>query len=49
MEYICYCVLSLQAQHWHMEQSKWYANEYQKQTEEHPLTFWVVDSKRMDD
>ena len=39
----------LQAQHWHMELSKWYANEYQKQTEEHPLTFWVVDSKRMDD
>ena len=38
----------LQAQHWHMEQSTWYANEYQKQTEE-LLTFWVVESKRMND
>ena len=38
----------LQAQHWHMKQSTWYANEYQKQTEE-LLTFWVVESKRMND
>jgi len=38
-----------QAQQWHMEQSNWYANEYQTQTEEQLLTFWVVDSQKMDD
>ena len=39
----------LQAQHWHMEQSEWYANEVQKRIEEHVLTFWVVESKTMPD
>ena len=39
----------LQAQHWHMEQSEWYANEYQKRIEERVLTFWVVESKTMPD
>ena len=39
----------LQAQQWHMEQSIWYANEHQAQTEEELLTFWVVDSQRMGD
>ena len=39
----------LQAQHWHMEQSERYANEYQKRIEERVLTFWVVESKPMPD